>query len=72
MQKQERKKGNCFLRLLVDASLDDRSAAVLKDFPVSFHPANRKYAYRAVKELPMVALKEAFPKETEHDAMAEL
>lgn len=72
MQKQERKKGNYFLRFLVDALPDDRGAVALKDLPVSFHLVNRKYAYRAVKELTPIALEAAFPKETEHDAMAEL
>lgn len=72
MQKQERKKGNCLLRLLVDALPDDRDAVALKDLPVSFHPENRRYAYRAVKELPPVVLETFLPKETEHDAMAEL
>lgn len=72
MQKKERKKGNYFLRLLVDALPDERDAVALKDLPVSFHPENRRYAYRAVKELPPVALEVASPKETEHDAMAEL
>lgn len=72
MQKQEIKKGNYFLRLLVEVLPNDRGAVALKDLPISFHPANRKYAYRAVKELPPVVLEVAFPKETEHDAMAEL
>lgn len=72
VQKQERKKGNYCLRILVDALPDDRGAVALKDLPVSFHPANRRYAYRALIELPPVALEAVFPKETEHDAMAEL
>lgn len=72
MQKQEQKKGHHFLRLLVDASTDDQGAVALKDLPVSFNPANRRYAYRAVKELPAIFLEDVLPKETEHDALAEL
>ncbi len=72
MQKKERKKGNCLLRLVVDALPDDRDGVAIKDLPVSFHPEDRRYAYRAVKELPPVVLENSLPKETEHDAMAEL
>lgn len=72
MQKQEKKKGNGSLRLIVDALPDDPGAVAFKDLPVSFHFANRNYAYRAVKELSPVVLESVFPKETEHDAMAEL
>lgn len=49
MQKKERKKGNCLLRLVVDALPDDRDGVAIKDLPVSFHPEDRRYAYRAVK-----------------------
>lgn len=72
MQQRQMKKGNCFLRLIVDAMPEDETAVALKDLPVSFHSENRRYAYRAVKELPPIALEASLPKETEHDAMAEL
>lgn len=72
MQKKERKKGNQLLRLLVDALPDEKGAVAVKDLPVSFHPEDRRYAYRAVKELPPVVLEVSLPTETEHDAMAEL
>lgn len=72
MQNREKKKGNCYLRLLVDALPNDQGSVALKDLPVSFHPESRRYAYRAVKELPPVVLEDSLPKETGHDVMAEL
>lgn len=72
MQKKEIKKGNCLLRMVVDASPDDSYAMALKDLPVSFHSENRKYTYRAVKELDPVVIQSSIPKETEHDVMSEL
>jgi hypothetical protein len=72
MQKKETKKGHCILRLITDAFPDDRSAAVQKDLPVTFHPENRMYAYRPVKEHSPVIVHDFLPEETIHDAMGEL
>ena len=70
MQEKERKKGSTFLRMRIDASPEDRGAAVVKDVPVSYHPEDRKYTYRTVKEFQIPVF--LFLKETAHDAMAEL
>jgi CRISPR system Cascade subunit CasD len=72
MQKKETKKGHYILRLITDAFPDDRSAAVQKDLPVTFHPENRRYAYRPVKEHSPVIIHDFLPEETIHDAMGEL
>jgi hypothetical protein len=72
MQKKEKKKDYTILRLITDASADDRFAVVQKDLPVTFHPDNRRYAYRPVKEQPPVIIKDFLPKDTDHDPMSEL
>jgi hypothetical protein len=72
MQKKEKKKGHGMFRLITDVSPDDRSAAVQMDLPVTFHPGNRRYAYRPVKEQSPVLIDDFLPESTAHDAMSEL
>jgi CRISPR system Cascade subunit CasD len=72
MQAKEKKKGDVMLRLVTDALPDDRSAFTQKDHPVTFHPDNRQYAYRPVKEQIPVKIKDFLPAKTEHDPMSEL
>jgi hypothetical protein len=42
------------------------------DLPVTFHPENRRYAYRPIKEQFPVIIKDFLPEDTVHDAMSEL
>jgi CRISPR system Cascade subunit CasD len=72
MQNKEKKKGHTILRLITDASPDDESAFTQKDHPITFHPANRSYAYRPVKEQAPVIMKDFLPENTDHDPMREL
>jgi CRISPR system Cascade subunit CasD len=72
MQKKEKKKKHDMLRLIMDASPDDRAAVAQKDLPVTFHPDNRRYTYRPVKEQPPVIIADFLPENTTHDAMSEL
>jgi CRISPR system Cascade subunit CasD len=71
MQKKE-KKQRVLLRLITDASGEDGIVAVQKDLPVTFHPGNRRYTYRSLKEHAPVVIEEEMPEETDHDAMSEL
>jgi CRISPR system Cascade subunit CasD len=72
MQKKEKKKGHDMLRLITDASPDDRAVALQMDIPVTFHPGNRRYAYRPVKEQAPVLIDDFLQESTAHDAMSEL
>lgn len=72
MQKKEKKKGHAMLRLVTDALPDDKSAIAQKDLPITFHPDNRRYTYRLVKEQPSVLIKDFLPENTDHDPMREL
>lgn len=72
MQKKEQRKGTRFLRVITDALPDDKNAVGIKDMPVSFHPDNRKYAYRSVREHTPVIIEDHSMRDTEHDIMAEL
>lgn len=72
MQEREKRKGHYLLRLVTDASKEDIAAASQKDLPTSFHPENRVYTYRPIKEHPPIAIEEILLKDTDHDAMAEL
>jgi CRISPR system Cascade subunit CasD len=72
MQKKEKKKGHDMLRLITDASSDDRAVALQMDIPVTFHPGNRRYAYRPVKEQASVLIDDFLQESTAHDAMSEL
>ena len=72
MQEKEQKKGHCSLRIMIDTEPDDKAAVAQKDLPVSFHPGNRRYAYRPIKDLDPVVIGDFPVKGTDHDAMAEL
>ena len=72
MQKKEIKKGHGLLRILTDAAPNEKNIVAVKDFPISFHPENRKYTYRPVKEQLPIMTDGLFPEETRHDVMAEL
>lgn len=72
MQKKEIKKGHGLLRILTDATPDEKNIVAVKDFPISFHPESRKYTYRPVKEQLHVMIDSLLPEETRHDVMAEL
>ena len=73
MQKKEQKRGTCTLRIITDADANDAEAVGQKDLPISFHPGNRRYTYRPVKEhLPVVIKEDECLHETKHDAMDEL
>ena len=72
MQNKEKRKGHGILRIVTDAMPGNGNASVQKDLPMSFHPANRKYAYRSLEELPPVIIADILPEHTSHDAMAEL
>ena len=58
--------------MITDALPDDKNAVGIKDMPVSFHPDNRKYAYRPVREHTPVIIEDHSMRDTEHDIMAEL
>ena len=72
MQKKETKKGHGLLRILTDATPNEKNIVAVKDFPISFHLENRKYTYRPVKEQLPVMVDSLLPKETRHDVLAEL
>ena len=72
MQEKKKRKGRVLLRLITDALPDDKFVAAQKDIPVSFHPGNRRYAYRPITEKMPVLIADCLPKNTDHDAMAEL
>ena len=73
MQKKEQKRGICTLRIITDADANDAEAVGQKDLPVSFHPGNRRYTYRPIKEhLPVAIKADEYFQETKHDAMDEL
>ena len=73
MQKKEQKRGICTLRIITDADANDVEAVGQKDLPVSFHPGNRRYTYRPIKEhLPVAIKADEYFQETKHDAMDEL
>jgi CRISPR system Cascade subunit CasD len=72
MQRRESKRGNVTLRIVTDASTDDRYAYAQKDLPVSFNPGSRVYTYRPVKEQQYLVLENIIAESTTHDAMSEL
>lgn len=53
------------LRIVYEAEPNDRTAALIKDVPVSFSPFRREYSYRKVREI-------IIEQQTEHDPFAEL
>jgi CRISPR system Cascade subunit CasD len=72
MQQREKRHGNVTLRVVTDASADDRYAFAQKDLPVSFDPGSRVYTYRPVKEQQSVVIEGVTADNTMHDAMSEL
>ena len=71
--KAPQKRGICTLRIITDADANDAEAVGQKDLPVSFHPGNRRYTYRPIKEhLPVAIKADEYFQETKHDAMDEL
>ena len=56
------------LRMLLDTDLGAASIAQVRDVPLSYDPAWRRYSFRNVKE-DLASLR--FP-DTTHDAMAEV
>jgi CRISPR system Cascade subunit CasD len=72
MQQREYRRGNVNLRIITDASADDKYAYAQKDLPVSFNPGSRVYTYRPVKEHQALVMEGAAVGNTTHDAMSEL
>ena len=82
-KRQKRRDGEAEkLRILMDTAPEDRNGVSVRDVPESFSPYHRKYGYRGVMEFyaPVVTVgedgeslvKEAAPKETEHNPFLEL
>lgn len=53
------------LRIVIDEDKDSRSAALIKDVPVSFSPYRREYTYRKYREIILPGTPQ-----TEHDPFA--
>ena len=57
-------------RIVEDAAPWEMDAVPRRDLPISFNPAHRKFAYRAVREF--FAMRPMTPDETTHDPFLEL
>lgn len=55
------------VRLVLEASALDSSAAVVRDVPISFSPRRREFGYRKVREVILPG-----KEQTEHDPFAEV
>ena len=59
--------GTGSMRLVMDAAPEDRTAALIKDVPLSFSPVHREYTYRKYREQILPGTPQTEP---EHDPFA--